>query len=291
MKKFTTHADKIPVLRDSYGYKTIAEMIQASADKYRDKTAYEIPRNGRVVRYSFGGVIKLAQKLGRHLNDKGISRGERVAIIGENCPEWGISFFALSLIGAVAVPLDARGSSDSHILAITHSEAKAVITSNNFYKNINSILSETPSVSTVINMEEFNDINAKYSRGVTPVSVDPDDLMEILFTSGTTGDPKGVMLTHKNLMSNVEDIHKVVDFSEDDKAFSILPINHVYESTGGLLSTFYDGASVFYARSIKPREMLADLKTASPSIWLNSPLVLEKLYRRIIKEISSHTGV
>ncbi|NIP37546.1 MAG: AMP-binding protein [Candidatus Dadabacteria bacterium] len=291
MKKYTVPNKKIPVIRDSYGYKTISEMVEKSADKYGSKTAYEIPRNGKIIKYSFSDVIDLVQKLSRHLNEIGISKGDRVAIIGENRPEWAISFFALSWIGAVAVPLDARASEDNHKLAISHSEAVAAITSKSFHDSIKSLSSSAPSLRTIIRMEELDNINNKYYKGIGSAVIAPDDLMQILFTSGTTGDPKGVMLTHKNLMSNVEEVHKIIEFSEDDTAFSILPIHHVYECTGGLLCTFYNGVRVFYSRSLKPREMLADLKTASPSIWLNSPLILEKLYQRISKELSSQTGV
>jgi len=287
MKKYSTPNKKIPVLRQPHGFKTISEMVNICAEKYSDKTAYKIPRNSQIIKYSFGDVLNLVSRLAKYLSDKGISKGDKIAIIGDNCPEWGISFFAISWIGAVAVPLDARAHVDSHKLALSHSKSKAVITSNSFYDSINSLKSEVPSLKTIIQMEELDDIKNQYSTGITPVKIDTDDLMEILFTSGTTGNPKGVMLSHRNLMSNVEDVHRIIDLNEDDTAFSILPMHHVYECTGGLLSTFYNGACVFYARSLKPREMLADLKEASPSIWLNSPLILEKLYQRINKELNS----
>jgi len=289
MKKYQTPNKKIPVYRQPHGFKTISEMVNICAEKYSDKTAYEIPRNSQIIKYSFGDVLNLVSRLAKHLRDKGISKGSRIAIIGENSPEWAISFFAISWIGAVAVPLDARAQVDSHKLALSHSKSKAVITSNSYYDSMSSLKSQVPSLKTVIQMEELDGIKNKYSRGITPVKIDTDDLMEILFTSGTTGDPKGVMLSHRNLMSNVEDVHRIIDFSEDDTAFSILPMHHVYECTGGLLSTFYNGVRVFYARSLKPREMLADLKTARPSIWLNSPLILEKLYQRINKELNSQS--
>jgi len=289
MKKYQAPNKKIAVLRQPHGFKTISEMVNICAEKYSDKTAYEIPRNNEIKKYSFGDVLNLASRLAKYLRDKGISKGDRIAIIGENSPEWAISFFAISWIGAVAVPLDARAYADSHKLALSHSKSKAVITSNSYYDSINSLKSEVPSLKTVIQMEELDGIKNKYSVGISPVQIDTDDLMEILFTSGTTGDPKGVMLSHRNLMSNVEDVYRILDFSEDDTAFSILPMHHVYECTGGLLSTFYNGVRVFYSRSLKPREMLADLKTARPSIWLNSPLILEKLYQRINKELNSQS--
>ena len=238
MKKYKVPNKKIAVLRQPHGFKTISEMVNICAEKYSDKTAYEIPRNNQIIKYSFGDVINLVSRLAKYLNDKGISRGDKIAIIGDNCPEWAISFFAISWIGAVAVPLDARARVDAHKLALSHSKSKAVITSNSYYDSINSLKPEVPSLKTVIQMEELDGIKNKYSTAITPVQIDTDDLMEILFTSGTTGDPKGVMLSHRNLMSNVEDVHRIIDFSEDDTAFSILPMHHVYECTGAGAQTF-----------------------------------------------------
>jgi long-chain acyl-CoA synthetase len=140
-------------------------------------------------------------------------------------------------------------------------------------------------------MENFDEICNKYSNAISIENVSADDVIEILFTSGTTGDPKGVILTHRNIMSNVDDVYRIIEFTKDDRAFSILPIHHCYECTMGLLTPLYNGMSVFYARSLKPNEMIEDLKTARPTIWLNTPLILEKLLLRINRELSNQKGI
>jgi len=99
------------------------------------------------------------------------------------------------------------------------------------------------------------------------------------------------MLTHKNIISNVCDIYQIIDFTPEDRLFSILPIHHSYECTVGTITPFSNGASVFYARSLKPSEMLEDLRIAKPTYWLNVPLILEKLLIRINKQISEQKGV
>jgi long-chain acyl-CoA synthetase len=170
------------------------------------------------------------------------------------------------------------------------SAAKAIFLSASYLPNVRPMLDELDGLKQVIIMETFDDLYNRYSWGVERESPSDQELSEILFTSGTTGNPKGVMLTHKNIMSNVEDMYKILDLSPDDRAFSVLPMHHSYECTCGLLGSFYNGSSVFYARSIKPREMLEDLYIASPTIWLNAPLILEKLYLRINKEISGQPG-
>ncbi|HEX9665154.1 MAG TPA: AMP-binding protein [Thermodesulfobacteriota bacterium] len=290
MNKLNKPIRKIPTVRNPYGIKTIPEMIEKSVDRYKDKTAYLIPRNNNIHKFSYREVLEYVKRIGRYLKESGIGKGDNIAILGENRPEWGISYFTVSWIGATAVPLDSRASMESLRFILGFSAARAIFLSESFLTSIRPILHELKGLKHMIIMENFDDIFKRYSSGVERESVSDQQLAEILFTSGTTGNPKGVMLTHKNIMSNVEDMYKILDLSPDDRAFSVLPMHHSYECTCGLLGSFYNGSSVFYARSIKPREMLEDLYIASPTIWLNAPLILEKLYLRINKEISGQPG-
>lgn len=291
MKKLNKPIRKIHTVRNPYGIKTISEMIENSVDRYGDNTAYLIPRNNNIHKFSYGEVLEYVKRIGRYLKELGIGKGDNIAILGENRPEWSISYFAVSWIGATAVPLDPRASMESHKFILGFSAAKAIFLSAPYLPNVRPMLDELEGLKHMIIMESFDDIYGKYSRGVERECISDQELLAILFTSGTTGNPKGVMLTHKNVMSNVEDMYKILDLSPDDRAFSVLPLHHSYECTCGFLGSFYNGSSVFYARSVKPREMLEDLYIASPTIWLNAPLILEKLYLRIDKEISAITGL
>jgi long-chain acyl-CoA synthetase len=287
MKKFNKPIRKIHTVRNPYGIRTVPEMIQNSVDRYADKTAYLIPRNNNIHKFSYGEVLEYVKRIGRYLKELGIGKGDNIAILAENRPEWGISYFTVSWIGATAVPLDPRGSMESHKFILSFSAAKAIFLSASSLPNVRPMLDELEGLKHMIIMETFDDIYSKYSWGVETECVSDEELLELLFTSGTTGNPKGVMLTHRNVMSNVEDMYKILDLSPDERAFSVLPLHHSYECTCGFLGPFYNGSSVFYSRSIKPREMLEDLYIASPTVWFNAPLILEKLYLRIEKEISS----
>jgi long-chain acyl-CoA synthetase len=290
MKKLHKPIRKIPTIRSGLGINTIPEMVEISAERYRDKTAYLIRRKNNIYKLDYGQVLEYVKRLGRYLKELGLGRGDHIAILGENRPEWGISYFSVAWIGATAIPLDARASSDSYKFILRFSSGKAIIVSGSYISDIQSIAGELDQLRHIIVMENFDEIYNKYSSGVPMEDVSRDDLMQILFTSGTTGDPKGVMLTHGNIMSNVDDIYRAIELIPEDRMFSILPIHHSYECTGGLLTPFYNGMSVFYARSLKPNEMTEDLREASPTIWLNSPLILEKLYQRIGKELSNQKG-
>lgn len=290
MKKLNKPVRKIPTVRSPLGIKTISEMIESSADRYGDKTAYLTPRNKDIYRLSYAQVLEYVKRIGRYLKDLGIGRGDKIAILGENRPEWGVAYFSVSWVGGTAVPLDARASVEDHKFILRYSEVKAIFLSASFLPSLRPMLDNLEGLKHIIIMDTFDNIFLTYSRGVEREDISDHELLEILFTSGATGNPKGVMLTHKNVMSNVEDMHKIIDSSPDDRAFSVLPLHHSYECTCGLLRSFYNGSSVFYARSVKPREMLEDLHEASPAVWLSAPLILEKLYLRIANEISSAAG-
>jgi long-chain acyl-CoA synthetase len=290
MKKLNKPIRKIHTVRNPYGIKTIPELIEKSVDRYGDKTAFLMPRNNNIHMFSYGEVLGYVKRIGRYLKELGIGKGDNIAILAENRPEWGISYFSVSWIGATAVPLDPRASMESHKFILSFSAAKAILLSGSYLPDIRPMLDELEGLKHMIIMETFDDIYSKYSRGIEMERISDQELLEILFTSGTTGNPKGVMLTHKNVMSNVEEMYKILDLSPDDRAFSVLPMHHSYECTCGFLGSFYNGSSVFYNRSIKPREMLEDLYMANPTIWLNAPLILEKLYLRIEREISSDAG-
>jgi len=291
MSKYTKPLQKIPVHRDSLGIGTLAELVGSSADKYPGRTAYRTPGPEGVIDISYGRVLEVVTKFARHLKELGLEKGDHVAILGENRPEWGMSLFALAWIGAVAVPLDARASAESHKFILSFSSSKAVIASDEFLHGIKMYAHELPQLKHAVSMDGIYDSGSGYASGAPMENVRPGDLLEILFTSGTTGDPKGVMLTHGNIMSNVDDIYRTIEYYPTDRAFSILPIHHSYECTGGLITTFGSGMSVFYARGMKPRELLEDMKSAKPTIWLSAPLIMEKLYLRIRKEIASQTGL
>lgn len=291
MKKYTKPIAKIPIIKEPLPFDTIPQMIEWSVNQNGNNIAFLTPRNGNIYQLSYYEVLDQIQKLAKHLRELGIEKGDHVAILGENSPEWGISFFAIAWIGAVAIPLDARASIEDNKFILDFSSTKALIVSSSFHKKKSALSNELKSLKQIIPMDEVDDIAKKYSNGVQKESIEPDNLLEILFTSGTTGNPKGVMLSHGNVMSNVSDIYRIIEYSPYDRAFSILPIHHCYECTAGLISTFSSGMSIFYARGLKPRELLQDLKEAKPTIWLNTPLLLEKLLLRIEKELSAQKGI
>lgn len=286
MKKLSIPVQKIPKLREKKGITTIPDMVEYSCGEY-STVAYSIMTDNGLREFTFPDVYRYVTRFAAYLSENGFGKGDHIAILSENRPEWGISFFALSWIGAVVIPLDARANQDNHRFILGFSSARALISSDQFYSNAEDYMRDCSNLEHIFSIDSIDSLVEKRNEGIDRIDTDHSDLCEILFTSGTTGTPKGVMLTHGNLMSNVEDVYSFLDINNEDTAFSILPLHHCYECTGGLLSTFYAGVRVHYSRGLRPNILLEDLKTANPTIWMNTPLVLEKLYKRIRREMDN----
>ncbi len=278
IKKFSRTEKNLKPIRESKQIATIQEMFEKKSSLYGDKTAYLIRTSDLSTNsFSFKEVFSLSTRLSLRLKRIGLKKGEHVAILGENSPQWAISYFAVIWAGAIAVPLDARATDENVKQVLILSDSRFLIAP----AQLTEVFKNTGKVEHIIPMEEIADTGEEVEKGTRREEANCDDIAEIVFTSGTTGNPKGVMLSHENIMSNVETLYSVFDIGTKDTAFSILPIHHVYERICGILLSFYCGQKVFFARSLKPREMLSDLKEARPSVWLNTPLVLEKLFWRM----------
>lgn len=227
-------------------------------------------------------IVSVMARLGRH----GITVGDRVAILGNNMPNWGITYYAVTFMGAVAVPVLPDFSNTEVANVLEHSEAKAIVISGNLQGKIDEIRSEH--LRTAILMDDFSVI---FSGAESPSQFDPngvpdsiyepdeEDLASIIYTSGTTGRSKGVMLTHKNICFNALKGKKIQPLDENDKFLSVLPLSHTYENTLGLILPMLCGSCVYYLRKPPtPAVLLPALQEIRPSVMLTVPLIIEKIY-------------
>ncbi len=282
-------------IRKGIGVRPLNEMIARSANRYPDRLAVRIKdaRTKKYREYTYSEMLSAIKKIGNFLKSQGIKKGDIVGIIGENRPEWIISYFAVLWIGGVVVPLDSRAKEAEIRHILQHSEAKAVIASPVYLDMILEIKENCRKkiFSLVVSMDESDEIHnlpqifKNYDDALPIERTDPDNLAVILYTSGTTGNSKGVMLTHKNISSNIDQMSRVIYFDENDRFFSVLPIHHVYECTAGNLTPLSVGASITYARSLKSKILFEDLKETEPTIFLAVPLLLEKILLGIQKKI------
>lgn len=219
------------------------------------------------------------------LEKNGIRPGDKVAILSLNMPNWAITFFGITFIGAVAVPVLPDFSAKEIANVLEHSCAKAVFVSSLLQSRMEGFRSDD--LEMIVSIEDFSVIWSKEplktfsrndaARGV--YNVEEDDLASIIYTSGTTGRSKGVMLTHKNIVFNAIKGGRIQPIDENDRFLSVLPLSHTYENTLGLILPLLGGASVYYLRKPPtPSVLLPALEQVKPTMMLTVPLIIEKIY-------------
>jgi len=251
-------------------------------------------KDGTYQGLSFLEVRERTEQLATALFELGIEKGDRVAIIGENRSEWAISYLAVTTSGFVGVPIDRdlREREIRHILSL--SEAKVLLASEDYVKPLKEDRADLPTLEFIISMEAERD-GADFSfrealdRGASSlrqgshnysdVTVTPDDTAVILFTSGTTGASKGVVLSHQNIASNVMGTSYHVSIHQDDVVLSVLPLHHTYECTAGFLIAMYQGATICHAESL--RRIADNLRETQATVMLGVPALFEAIFRRI----------
>ena len=269
---------------------TIPAMLQESVKNFAEKTSLVYAGEANYTYRQMGNdVIKIAALLKK----AGIEKGDKVALLGNNMPNWGLAFFSISWAGATAVPILPDFHTNEIKSIIEHSEAKVMFVSEGLYKSLDDEISGK--LEQLILMENFAVIpkgtrekdllNLKTSLSESavqeiPEKVEEEDLASIIYTSGTTGNSKGVMLTHKNLMWTAEKSFTLQDISSEDRFMSVLPLSHTFENTLGFLFPIKFGASVHYLR--KPpvaSVLLPALQKVRPTIMLVVPLIIEKVFK------------
>jgi long-chain acyl-CoA synthetase len=220
------------------------------------------------------------------MENQGVKPGDRVALLGTNQPHWGISYFAITFMGAVVVPLLPEFLSSEIAMLLEHSEARIIFVSGNLLPKVKEINEQI--LDTIIAIEDFTLVRQKLSNSpfipdAKPKNnyiVEEETLAAIIYTSGTTGVPKGVMLTHKNICFNAIKGFEIQHIVETDRFLSILPLSHTYENTLGLILPIFRGASVYYlGKPPTPAILLPALQEVKPTTILTVPLIIEKIFR------------
>ena len=287
---------------------TLKHLLENSADEYKNKKLFGFVDGGMLTFAEFKAQVDL---ISTFLLDQGILHGDRVALLSENCPNWGVSYFAITCIGAIVVPIlnDFHTSEIHHILQ--HSEAKAIFVSEKLYPKIEEYKSEEDIKIILLGdfsivqknipkdtlkkliadgskeLQKIKNLVLKFT-GILNEKIFEDDVASIIYTSGTTGHSKAVMLTHKNILSDAIATRKYVPEEIECRMISLLPLAHVYECTLGMIFPVLIGGSVYYLR--KPPTaavLLPPLAGIKPTVLLSVPLIIEKMYKaKILPEIN-----
>ncbi|MFP4046817.1 MAG: AMP-dependent synthetase/ligase, partial [Bacteroidales bacterium] len=246
-------------------------------------------------KYSTKEYIEYVNCLSYGLLDLGFKKGDKIATIANNRPEWNFIDFAMAQVGIIHVPIYPTISHEDYKYILRHSDVKAVFVGNrSIYNKISPIARKIRRIKMIYSFDKTEETNywyeiaetgknteAKYRDELQSIrnSISKDDLVTIIYTSGTTGKPKGVMLSHHNLVSNVKSTAKAHKLGYKHRAISFLPLCHVYERM--MVYHFqYKGISVYYAENLGT--IAADIKAIKPHIFNTVPRLLEKVYDTII---------
>ncbi|MFH1776463.1 MAG: AMP-binding protein [Candidatus Omnitrophota bacterium] len=275
---------------------TLKEMLYTIGRRYAGKIALQEKKSTGYNKIYYQQMLRAARTLTTRLIGLGLKKTERVALICENRPEWAIVFFAVVSSGGVAVPLDTKQTEAELVNRIRHCEAKIIFVDEELFLVLDKLRSSLPFVETVITLtakrmrEEILCLEEMLQKTTEYLERDvyPDDVALMVYTSGTTSIIKAAELTHANLMFEIWTIDKVLNFVENDRFLSILPLHHSFEITGGLLAPLLCGASVTYnLQVLKSQELITTMCQIRATIILTVPLLLRKLYGRMVKNIKN----
>jgi len=292
--------------------KTIPSLFEYLTEDYGQKVSRCIMYrkvNGKFEGITYPQFKEETDSFADGLAALGVKKDDKIAIISENRPEWVYSDMAILGLGAIDVPIYPSLTAESIEYILANSDSKGVIVSNKFQLNkilkikhnlkhlqfiivINEkdIIPDVSSLYTFKDIQDMGDIfktshpdYLKEARG----RVSEDDICTIIYTSGTTGEPKGVVLTHKNILSNVRAALESYPIFETDTFLSFLPLCHIFERMAGYYTGFSAGSTVYFAESIET--VAQDLLDARPTVLTTVPRLFERMYTKIIKNVESQS--
>lgn len=276
----------------------LKDLLYQSAKKYTNKIAFKLKdKSGKIYGVKYADFKNNVEALGTSLIDLGLSN-KSIAIIGKNGYSWITSYFASSIVGTV-VPIDKELHVNDVINFINISDSKAIIGDEKYIKSImdnksklnnNILFISIDNNSVDDNIINFSDLLSKGFEKVqngntsfSDIQLDPDDMHILLFTSGTTGNAKGICLSHRNICSNVMSVAQIVKVDKSTVVLSILPVHHTYECTLGHILVLYGGGTITYCDGL--RYINKNINEYKPSFVICVPLLLENIHKKIIKTL------
>lgn len=276
---------------------TVPELFLMSESRYSNNVAFSVfepDRKTITYKEAKGYIFNIAS----YLIDKGIKKGDKVALNGKNSPEWALSYFGILMAGAVVVPIDNQMHVERFMRLSEYADSKFVIAdfdvlekmksrANDWYNGLlgfGMLKGNSPEYVKVTDMKSESPISDR-------VLVSDEDIAAILFTSGTTGNEKGAMLTHRNLVCNVYQAANGMGVDEHDVLYALLPLHHSYCCTAVLLETIRHGSECLFGHGIVVSRMINDLKRGHVTVFMGIPLLYNKLIAGIFSKVKEKGAI
>lgn len=266
-------------------YSTLTHRLQQIAQESPDRVVIYYRVDDSVQEYTYSQILEACRRVACGLIKSGIRKGDRVAIMLENRPEWPICYFGLLLAGAVAVPLDLQFRAGLIKYMLNQTQARVLFASGQVPP---AKLSDLPFVDFIVRIGpgatqkkvvDFSEFLEEPASACSFSSLQPEDLASIIYTSGTTGPPKGVMLTHKNFFANFLGIDHLRAVKPQDNFLSLLPLFHSFPFMATLIVPLFTRNRITYLNTLKPDQVLRCIREEKVTIFAVTPQVLEHFYQ------------
>src|SRR6266496_3925309 len=275
--------------RRIYTYRDLVELFETSTKRHATRVAMRIERDGRREQYTYADLRELATRAAAFLADKGIKPGDRVMLFSHNAPEWGMTYFGVLKAGATCIPVDPDSSSDEVVNFARAGETSGIVISAKLYEERDELPEKLKAAGleevklwTFDEVFELPDEKIEDQRiALLPQRVTAQTMASLIFTSGTTGRPKGVMLSHRNLTSMVSMLSSVFDMDTNDGVLSVLPLHHTFEFSTGFLTPLSRGAQITYLQELTSENLAKAIKNGHVTGMVGVPALWEMLHRRI----------
>ncbi len=272
----------------SHTYKDLIDLFDTATKRFPTRVAMRIERGGKKEQYTYEDVRELTLRAAGFLAEKGLTPTQKVILFSHNMPEWGLAYFGILKTGAVAVPLDPSSSAEDIAKFAKASEASMILISPKLEDETPDLASELEKHNLKIPIYDFTNVFEMPTESeeaerlaLLPPKVLANNVASLIFTSGTTGTPKAVMLSHKNFVNMVSMLGSVLDMSISDGVLSVLPLHHTFEFSAGFLTPFANGTQITYLEELSSEELSYAIENGHVTGMVGVPALWEMLHRRI----------
>ena len=274
--------------RRAYTYKDLLDLFDTSVKRFPTRVAMRIERDGKKEQYTFAEVKELTLRAAGFLAEKGIKQNDRVILFANNMPEWGMTYFGILKTGATAIPIDPASSVDEIVNFAGAGEASAIVLSPKLADENPELAEKLKAAKLKINVWTFDEVfemrdeleEAKRIASL-PNKILSHTVASLIFTSGTTGTPKAVMLSHKNFVNMISMLSSVLEMDITDGVLSVLPMHHTFEFSAGFLTPFSNGTQITYLDELSSEELTRAIENNHVTGMVGVPALWEMLHRRI----------
>jgi long-chain acyl-CoA synthetase len=274
--------------RRSYTYKDLLDLFDTATKRFPTRVAMRIERNGKKEQYTFADVRELTLRAAGFFAAQNIKQNDRVIIFAHNQPEWGLTYFGLMKAGATAIPVDPNSTVAEIVTFAKTGEASAIAISPRLLDENPELEQKLKDANPDVKIWTFDrifdlvsEIEEANRLALLPPKILANNVASLIFTSGTTGTPKAVMLTHKNFVHMVSMLGSILEMDTSDGVLSVLPLHHTFEFSTGFLTPFSNGTQITYLDELSGEELARAIQNGHVTGLVGVPALWEMLHRRI----------